>query len=86
MKDELAAVIGEPRVIPFFSQVTGAGNNAEYAIVQFAGVRITDVKLTGKMSDKHVTIQPANLVVNGGIPASGDVTSRFIDSPVWLVR
>ena len=86
VKDELTSIIGDPRVIPIFSQVTGPGNNAEYAIVQFAGVRITDVKLTGKMSDKHVTIQPANLVVNGGIPASGDVTSRFIYSPVWLVR
>ncbi len=86
VKDELASIKGDPRIIPIFSQVTGPGNNAQYTIVQFAGVRIVDVKLTGKMSGKHVTIQPANLTANGGIPSSVTGTSHFVYSPVWLVR
>ncbi len=85
VKDDLASIIGEPRLIPIFESVTGPGNNAQYTIVQFAGVRIMYVKLTGSNSSKKVMIQPCKMFVNGGIPgASG--TSQFVYSPVWLVR
>lgn len=85
VKDELASIIGKPRIIPIFQSVSGPGNNATYTIVQFAGVRIMDVKLTGAMSQKRVIIQPANIVVKGGIPSSNG-TSSFVYSPVWIVR
>ena len=86
MKEELASIIGEPRTILIFREVNGNGNNATYTIVGFAGIRITDVKLTGQMSGKHVTIQPAITLSNGAIPETGDHVSHFVYSPVWLVR
>jgi hypothetical protein len=86
VKDELASIIGQRRVIPIFSQVTGPGNNAQYTIVKFAGVRILEVKLTGQQSKKRVMIQPANIVVEGGIPASGTPSSYFVHSPAWIIR
>ena len=86
MKDELTSIIGEPRTILIFREVNGNGNNATYTIVGFAGIRITDVKLTGQMSGKHVTIQPAITLSNGAIPETGDHVSHFVYSPVWLVR
>lgn len=86
VKDELASIIGQPRIIPIFSQVTSPGNNADYTIVQFAGVRIVEVVLTGKMSSKRVMIQPAKMVAKGGIPSTGATTSYQVYSPVWLVR
>ncbi|NUQ61326.1 MAG: hypothetical protein HUU20_02490 [Pirellulales bacterium] len=87
VKDELDDIKGQPRVIPVFDRVQGPGNNAEYTITQFVGVRIVEVKLTGKMSGKRVMIQPANIVVRGGIPAATDTQkSYFVFSPVWLVR
>ena len=86
MKDELEAIKGQPRIIPIFTQVVGNGNNAQYTIVNFVGVRILEVKLTGKMSSKRVIIQPANIIARGGIPSSGPKISWFIYSPVWLVR
>jgi len=86
VKDELASIKGRPRIIPIFSQVTGPGNNAQYTIVRFAGIRIMDVKLTGKMKSKRVIVQPANVVTLGGIVAVGEQTSDFVYSPVWLVR
>jgi len=86
VKDELASIKGEPRIIPIFSQVSGNGNNAYYTIVQFAGIRIMDVELTGQMSRKRVIVQPAMVEVTGGIPNTGDPTSYFLHSPVWLVR
>jgi Flp pilus assembly protein TadG len=85
VKDELASICGKPRVIPIFESVSGPGNNAVYTIVGFAGVRILDVRLTGPMSNKRVTIQPANIVVQGGIASSGQ-TSSFVYSLPWLVR
>jgi len=48
VKDELASIVGKPRIIPIFDSVSGPGNNASYEIVAFAVVRIMDVKLTGK--------------------------------------
>jgi len=86
VKDELESIIGQPRIIPIFEQVSGPGNNAQYTIVQFAGIRIVDVKLTGKQSSKRVIIQPASVVVRGGIPSTTTGTTHFVYSPVWLVR
>jgi hypothetical protein len=86
VKDELASIRGQPRIIPIFSQVQGPGNNAQYTIVKFAAVRIMEVVLTGKMSSKRVIIQPCSLTVRGGIPSSGPQNTHAIYSPVRLVR
>ena len=87
VKDDLLAVRGQPRVIPLFSSVSGPGNNAQYTIVGFAGVRIMEVVLTGSMSSKRVLIQPASVEILGGIPATDGVQhSYFLHSPVWLVK
>ncbi len=60
IKDELAAIIGQPRAIPIFSEVGGGnGNNADYTIVKFVGIRIVNVKLTGNPNQKRVMIQQA---------------------------
>jgi len=86
VKDELAAIIGEPRIIPVFSTVVGPGNNAEYTIVKWFGIRIMAVKLTGPMSKKYVTIQAAPVLVKGAIPSSAVGTSSYVYSPVVLVK
>lgn len=91
VKDELASIIGQPKIIPIFSSVSGNGNNAEYTIVKFAGVRIVDVKLTGNKNSKRVLIQPANVVTKGGITSSSNSggatpTSYFIYSPPRIAR
>lgn len=87
IKDALAAIKGEPRIITIYDQVSGSGNNAQYRIVGFMGVRIMEVELGGGISNKHVIIQPARMITRGGIPAS-DTTPRshFIFSPACLVR
>ncbi len=47
------------------------GNNSEFTIVGFAGIVITEVKLTGAGNLKHVTIQPEfvddGTAIGGGI-------------------
>ncbi|MBX7166157.1 MAG: hypothetical protein K1X74_07390 [Pirellulales bacterium] len=87
VKDELAAIKGQPRMIPIFKSVAGPGNNAQYTIVQFAGIRIMEVKLTGSMSGKKVIIQPAPVVSRGTIAHQGSgTTSYYIYSPARLVK
>ena len=86
VKDELAAIRGEPRVIPIFREVNGPGNNAIYTIVAWQGIRIMDVKLTGPMKKKHVTIQMAPVLTEGVIVSSTTGTSNYVYSPVVLLR
>jgi Flp pilus assembly protein TadG len=86
VKDELESIMGQPRIIPIFSEVNGPGNNAIYTIVRWMGIRIVDVKLTGPMSQKRVTIQAAPVVGQGVIPSSTTGTSAYIYSPVVLVK
>ena len=86
VKDELTSIIGKPRMIPIFRSVVGPGNNADYSIVKFVGVRIMEVKLTGSMSSKRVIIQPCNVIAKGGIYQQNATSSQYIYSPVWLAR
>lgn len=86
VKDELASIVGKPRIIPVFSKVVGPGNNAEYTIVKWQGIRIVDVKLTGPMSKKHVTIQAAPIVSKGVVPSPGTGTSSYVFSSVVLIK
>jgi Flp pilus assembly protein TadG len=86
VKDELASIKGQPRVIPIFESVSGNGNNAEYKIVKWQGIRIMAVKLTGSMSQKHVTIQVAPVMTSGVVPSTTAGTSSYVFSPVVLVR
>jgi hypothetical protein len=86
VKDELTSIIGKPRIIPIFRTVVGPGNNADYTIVKFVGIRIVAVKLTGSMASKYVMIQPCNVISKGGIYEPSATGTQYIYSPVWLVR
>ena len=80
IKDELAAIIGQPRTIPIFNSVTGPGNNAEFTVINFARVRIMYVKLTGPMKNKQVIIQPA-VVVDESFVTSDSGSSYYLYRP-----
>ncbi len=88
VKDELTDIIGLPKVVPLFREVVDPGNNCTYTIVQFVGVRVLDVDLTGALSHKSVVLQPSKVIIRGGIPAppgSEPGGSTNIYSPVHLV-
>ncbi len=86
VKDELASIKGQPRCIPIFSSVSGNGNNAQYTIVHWQGIRIMNVKLTGSMSQKNVMIQVAPIEIKGVVPSTTTGSSSNVFSPVVLVR
>jgi hypothetical protein len=86
IKAELNAIKGQPRAIPIFSSVSGPGNNANYVIIKFVGIRILDVKLTGNPNGKHVTVQPAPFIDPTVIPGEQTIQTDSILSPVSLIR
>lgn len=74
IKAELTQIIGQPRLIPLFSAVSGPGNNAVYTVPKFVPIRILHVQLTG--NPKSVAIQPApfssSAVISGHVTISSD--------------
>lgn len=86
IQSALEQIKGKPRVIMLYSDVSGNGNNAMFTIVKFVGVRVMDVDLTGSMSDKHVTVQPAPVVTTHAIASETEGTSYGIYSTVRLVE
>ena len=87
VKDQLASIVGKTRIIPIFESVTGSGNTCTYTIVQWAGVRVLDVKLTGGKSSKRLTIQPATVVSKyASVNPDSTTTSWFVYTPPKLVR
>ena len=87
VKAQLETVKGQPRIIPVFKEVAGNGNNANYKITKFVGVRIMEVQLTGKMSKKRVIVQPAVVRTLGGIPGDEVQPMTFyVYSPATLLH
>lgn len=85
-KDDLASIIGQPRAIPLFTQVSGPGNNAMYTVVRFVGVRLTYVQLTGSPSNKKVIVQPATVTSDTVLPGTGSSTTTYIYSRIRLIH
>ena len=84
IKDELTTIKGKPRMIPIFTSVSGPGNNANYIITKFVGIRILHVQLTG--NQKKVVVQPASMVSAAGIPGTATIGLGTIFSPAAIVK
>jgi len=85
IKDALKEIVGQPRTILLYDQVTGQGNTASFRIVGFAGIRVVDFDLTSE--NKYILIQPT--IVADDTAISDDTaadTSYGVGPPVHLVR
>lgn len=83
-RSALEAIRGQPRIVSLYRNVRGNGNKAEYEIVGFAGVVITEVRLTGPK--KSVTFQPEFVVDPTAISGTGEGISGFVYRPMMLAR
>lgn len=86
VKDDLAAIIGQPRAIPIFRPVAGPGNNATYQICKFVGVRILYVNLTCSPSQKKVVVQPAPVFDSSIIGTPGAMQTDSIMTSLKLIH
>jgi len=69
----LQEIMGVPKIIPLFETVYGTGDAAEYRIVSWGVVIITDVDLLGALSQRHVTLQRC-YTYNGTLTAASDLS------------
>jgi len=84
LKDPLGDVVGQPRTIMLYDQVTDSGDNTYYRIVGFAGITIVDVDLTtGK---KHVTIQPTYVADSTAVTGESRGQNYYVGHSARLVR
>jgi Flp pilus assembly protein TadG len=88
LQSDLAAIVGQRRVLPLYSTVTGNGDNADYTIVAFVGVTITSATGRGD-ANMQVTIQP--IITNDptatvGTPPLTGTPSAFVYRPLALTR
>lgn len=81
----LISIIGQPRIILLYQPPTALnGANAQFTIVGFAGVIITNVQLTGLA--KSVTIQP-EIVKDSTAYTGGPITiNRFVYRSLKITR
>lgn len=86
MKEALDQIVGQTRLIPIFSDVSGPGNNAMFTIVKFVPVRVLYARLTGSPSSKRVVIQPAPYVDATVIAGEEVITEETIFAPASLVQ
>jgi hypothetical protein len=86
IKDDLEAIIGQPRVLPLFIEASGPGENAMYTIVAFVGIRVMDVKLTSSMIKKNVMVQPAVVVDSTAFYDESIEPNQYVWTPPTLVR
>jgi hypothetical protein len=63
IEDDLNEILGQNRILPLFTSVSGSGANASYEIVKFVGVKVVQADLRGAMQFKAVLLQPANFAV-----------------------
>jgi Flp pilus assembly protein TadG len=85
MKSALDQIIGQPRILPLYSSVTGPGANCTYTIVAFVGVTVCEEVLTGSLASKHITIQPCWCIDANAIGGGSNV-SPFVVKPLALTR
>jgi Flp pilus assembly protein TadG len=85
INNALVSIIGDVRAIPIFTAVSGPGNNAQYTIVKFVGVRIMAVRLSGGPSSRHLRVQPAPFVTRNGIRGNVAVNvDSILSQPVLI--
>jgi Flp pilus assembly protein TadG len=72
-QDSLNSIIGQARLMPVWSSVSGNGNNSTFTVSQWVVVQITAVDLTG--NPKTVSVAPAVLDYPGAVPQTGTGTS-----------
>ncbi len=86
MKTPLNDVIrkGKSRTIFLYEATSGQGNQTQFTINGFAGIRVMDVNLTG--NDKSVLIQPAFVFNPLAIADANSKASDLVNPRVYLVR
>ena len=75
MENAVQSIIGKPRILPLFSNVSGSGNNAFYNLIGFVPIRIVAADLSS--GNKYIQFQPAVAVNGSNMGSSNSVAKRL---------
>ena len=67
IENDLIQILGQDRILPIFTSVSGNGANATYSIVKFVGVKVVKADLRGALNAKAVLLQPTDFVVEEAV-------------------
>ena len=84
IKDSLTNIVGQTRALPIFSNVAAPGDNCQYTIVKFVGVRVMFVRLTG--GNKKLIVQPGPVMDATAIPATSSSSYDYVFLPPRLTQ
>ena len=84
IKDSLTSIVGQTRALPIFSNVAAPGDNCQYTVVKFVGVRVMYVRLTG--GNKKVVVQPGPVMDSTAIPATTSSSYDYVFLPPRLTQ
>ena len=73
LKAPLEQVMGIPKIVPLFGSVSGTGDTAEYRIIGWGVVMVTEVDLLGALADRHLTVQRC-YTYDGTLTATTDLS------------
>lgn len=62
IRSPLMEIKGQPRLLPLHRDLVGTGDNAQYELCRFVGVAVVDVKMTGALENRHIIVQPAQVI------------------------
>lgn len=86
IESALVDQIGQVKLMPLFSAVSGNGNNAQYTMDRFVGVRIMAVKLTGPPSQRHIIVQPTPYSSSTVVRSRTEIREDSVFTKPGLVR
>ena len=90
LRSDFAAIIGQPRLLPLFKPASdnpyqaasGAGSNASYNIVGFAGVMVT--KVTGSGNNLDICVQPCSVLDTSAVFDPSTIYPAGAEPPTQL--
>lgn len=86
IESSLQSIVGHVRAIPIFTSVSGPGNNAQFVIVRFVGIRVMAVKLTGGPTQRYLRVQPALFSTRHGIRGTDSTAVDMVVSQPLLIE
>jgi hypothetical protein len=75
MENAVQSIIGKPRILPIFSNVSGSGNNAYYNLIGFVPIRIVAADLSS--GNKYIQFQPTVAVNRTNMGSTNSVEKRL---------
>lgn len=75
MEDAVQSIIGKPRILPLFANVSGTGNTTFYNLVGFVPIRILAADLSS--GNKYIQFQPGVVSNRTNIGSSTSVAKRL---------